>query len=88
MICQYIEYITSSFTIADGVFGSVFYMGTGFHGLHVLVGIIMLSISYWRIWNYHSTKTHHLGFHTSVLYYHFVDVVWLFLFILFYWWGS
>jgi cytochrome c oxidase subunit 3 len=45
MICQYIEYITSSFTIADGVFGSVFYMGT-FHGLHVLVGIIMLSISY------------------------------------------
>ncbi|CAN0016043.1 unnamed protein product [Hapterophycus canaliculatus] len=46
MICQYIEYITSSFTIADGVFGSVFYMGTGFHGLHVLVGIIMLSISY------------------------------------------
>ena len=86
--CQYIEYRTASFTIADGVFGSVFYMGTGFHGLHVILGVIMLSISLWRIWNYHSTNAHHLGFHTSVLYYHFVDVVWLFLFVVFYWYGS
>jgi cytochrome c oxidase subunit 3 len=86
--CQYIEYRTASFTIADGVFGSVFYMGTGFHGLHVILGVVMLSISLWRIWNYHSTNAHHIGFHTSVLYYHFVDVVWLFLFVVFYWYGS
>nr|YP_010180064.1 cytochrome c oxidase subunit 3 [Saprochaete ingens]QUX32910.1 cytochrome c oxidase subunit 3 [Magnusiomyces ingens]QUX32932.1 cytochrome c oxidase subunit 3 [Saprochaete ingens] len=88
MMCQYIEYTTASFTMSDGVFGSVFYLGTGFHGFHVLMGMIMLSISYWRMWNYHSTNNHHLGFHTSVLYYHFVDVVWLILFMLVYWWGS
>jgi len=87
-ICQYIEYRTATFTITDGVFGSVFYMGTGFHGIHVIVGGIMLSIALWRIYSYHSTNTHHLGYHTSALYWHFVDVVWLFLFVVFYWYGS
>nr|YP_010257011.1 cytochrome c oxidase subunit 3 [Saprochaete fungicola]QUV75092.1 cytochrome c oxidase subunit 3 [Saprochaete fungicola] len=87
-ICQYIEYRTASFTIADGVYGSVFYTGTGFHGTHVITGVIMTSVSTWRIWNYHSTNAHHTGFHTSVTYYHFVDVVWTFTFVVFYWWGA
>nr|YP_010178891.1 cytochrome c oxidase subunit 3 [Saprochaete suaveolens]QUV75108.1 cytochrome c oxidase subunit 3 [Saprochaete suaveolens] len=87
-ICQYIEYRTATFTITDGVFGSVFYMGTGFHGIHVIVGGIMLSIALWRIYSYHSTNTHHTGYHTSALYWHFVDVVWTFTFVVFYWYGS
>jgi len=88
MICQYIEYTTASFTISDGVFGSVFYLGTGFHGIHVMLGIIMLSISLWRIYNYQLTQTTNIGFETAAIYWHFVDVVWLILFILVYWWGS
>lgn len=87
-VCQYIEYLYASFTIADGVYGSVFYFGTGTHGYHILVGIVMLSISLWRMYSYHYTDSHHLGFETTILLWHFLDVVWLFLFILFYWWGS
>jgi cytochrome c oxidase subunit 3 len=88
VICQYIEYLYASFTIADGVYGSCFYFGTGCHGYHILVGFTMLSISLWRMINYHYTDTHHLGYETTILLWHFLDVVWLFLFILFYWWGS
>ncbi len=88
MVCQYIEYTNASFTIADGVFGTCFFFATGFHGLHIILGIIMLSISYWRLYAYHLTNMHHVGYETSILYYHFVDVVWLFLYILLYWWGS
>lgn len=86
--CQYIEYVNATFTINDGVYGSTFYFGTGFHGFHVLLGGIMLSVSLWRMYAYHLTETHHVGYETSILYWHFVDIVWLFLFILFYWWGS
>lgn len=88
IICQYIEYSYASFTIADGVYGSVFYFGTGTHGYHIIVGFVLLSICLWRMINYHYTDTHHLGYETTILLWHFLDVVWLFLFILFYWWGS
>lgn len=88
MLCQYIEYNTASFTIADGIFGSVFYLGTGFHGIHIIIGLIYLSISFWRIYSYQLTNTHHVGYATAILYWHFVDIVWLFLFVIFYWWGS
>lgn len=88
MICQYMEYSNAPFTISDGIFGSVFYFGTGFHGLHIIIGIIMLSVSLWRIYTYQLTNNHHVGYETSILYYHFVDVVWLFLYIVFYWWGT
>jgi cytochrome c oxidase subunit 3 len=85
---QGIEYTVSSFTISDGVFGSCFYFGTGFHGLHVIIGTIFLAVGLWRALAYHLTDNHHLGFEAGILYWHFVDVVWLFLYIFIYYWGS
>ena len=85
---QAIEYSVSSFTISDGSFGSCFYFGTGFHGLHVIIGTAFLSVGFWRVLAYHQTNMHHLGLESAILYWHFVDVVWLFLFISIYYWGS
>nr|YP_010727757.1 cytochrome c oxidase subunit 3 [Leptographium wingfieldii]YP_010727804.1 cytochrome c oxidase subunit 3 [Leptographium terebrantis]YP_010899365.1 cytochrome c oxidase subunit 3 [Leptographium aureum]WDZ67394.1 cytochrome c oxidase subunit 3 [Leptographium wingfieldii]WDZ67441.1 cytochrome c oxidase subunit 3 [Leptographium wingfieldii]WDZ67488.1 cytochrome c oxidase subunit 3 [Leptographium wingfieldii]WDZ67535.1 cytochrome c oxidase subunit 3 [Leptographium wingfieldii]WDZ67581.1 cytochr len=85
---QGLEYNVSSFTISDGAFGTCFFFGTGFHGLHVIIGTIFLSIALWRIYAYHLTDNHHLGFEAGILYWHFVDVVWLFLYISIYYWGS
>ena len=85
---QGIEYTVSSFTISDGIFGSCFYFGTGFHGLHVIIGTIFLSVGLWRVLAYHLTDNHHLGLEAGILYWHFVDVVWLFLYIFIYYWGS
>lgn len=85
---QGIEYSASSFTISDGTFGSCFYFGTGFHGLHVMIGTAFIAVGLWRVLAYHSTDNHHLGLESSILYWHFVDVVWLFLFISIYYWGS
>lgn len=87
-ILQGVEYSVSSFTISDGAFGACFFFGTGFHGLHVIVGTIFLSVALWRIIAYHFTTHHHLGFEGGILYWHFVDVVWLFLYISVYYWGS
>lgn len=85
---QGIEYTVSSFTISDGAFGSCFFFGTGFHGLHVIIGTIFLGVALWRIFAYHLTDNHHLGFEAGILYWHFVDVVWLFLYVSIYYWGS
>jgi len=75
---QYIEYNQAGFTFADSVFGSAFFATTGLHGLHVLIGTIFIFVQYLRITNYHMTNEHHLGLELSILYWHFVDVVWLF----------
>lgn len=85
---QGVEYSVSSFTISDGVFGTCFFFGTGFHGLHVIIGTIFLSVGLWRIIAYHLTDHHHLGYEAGILYWHFVDVVWLFLYVSMYYWGS
>lgn len=85
---QVLEYQTAGFTIADGIYGSTFYMATGFHGFHVFVGTIFLIVCLFRVLNYHFTKQHHFGFEAAAWYWHFVDVVWLFLFVSIYWWGN
>jgi len=87
-VLQGAEYAVSCFTISDGVFGSCFYFATGFHGIHVVIGTAFIAVGFWRVLAYHSTENHHLGFEASILYWHFVDVVWLFLFVSLYYWGS
>jgi cytochrome c oxidase subunit 3 len=87
-IFQGVEYSVSSFTLSDGIFGSCFFFGTGFHGLHVIIGTLMLATGLWRIYAYHLTNHHHLGYEASILYWHFVDVVWLVLYVSIYYWGS
>jgi cytochrome c oxidase subunit 3 len=85
---QAFEYITAPFTISDGVYGAVFFMTTGFHGFHVFVGTCFLTVCLIRLYFNHFTREHHFGFEAAAWYWHFVDVVWLFLFISIYWWGS
>ena len=82
------EYVSAPFTMSDGIYGSVFYLATGFHGFHVLIGTIFLIVCLIRQINYHFTRTHHFGLEAAAWYWHFVDVVWLFLFVSIYWWGS
>jgi len=82
------EYATAPFTISDSVYGSVFYMATGFHGFHVIIGTCFLSVCLYRLTQNHFTREHHFGFEAAAWYWHFVDVVWLFLFVSVYWWGS
>jgi len=85
---QALEYVEAGFKISDGVYGSTFYMATGFHGFHVFVGTIFLFVCFIRLGQNHFTKSHHLGFEFAAWYWHFVDVVWLFLFVVVYWWGN
>nr|YP_010959078.1 cytochrome c oxidase subunit 3 [Pseudophilothrips ichini]WND64421.1 cytochrome c oxidase subunit 3 [Pseudophilothrips ichini] len=83
MIQSY-EYMESFFCISDSVFGSTFYMMTGFHGIHVIVGTLFLLIIYFRSLKNHFSKNHHFGFEAAIWYWHFVDVVWLFLYLFVY----
>jgi cytochrome c oxidase subunit 3 len=85
---QGFEYVSAPFSISDGIYGSTFYMATGFHGFHVFVGTCFLFVGLIRLYLNHFTKEHHFGFEAAAWYWHFVDVVWLFLFITIYWWGS
>jgi cytochrome c oxidase subunit 3 len=85
---QGMEYIESTFKISDGVYGSTFFIATGFHGAHVIIGTCFLTVCLVRLINYHFTRQHHFGFEAAAWYWHFVDVVWLVLFVSIYWWGS
>ena len=85
---QAMEYMEAPFTISDGIYGSTFYMATGFHGFHVIIGTIFLTVCLVRLSQSHFTKRHHFGFEAAAWYWHFVDVVWLFLFVSIYWWGG
>jgi cytochrome c oxidase subunit 3 len=84
---QALEYYEASFRIADGAYGSTFFVATGFHGLHVIVGSLFLLVCILRISKGHFSPVHHFGFEAAAWYWHFVDVVWLFLYITIYWWG-
>jgi len=85
---QVMEYLTSKYYISDGVYGSIFFMITGFHGLHVIIGSIFLTVCFGRFLNYHFTPKHHLGFQAAAWYWHFVDVIWILLFFVVYMWGN
>nr|AML26054.1 cytochrome c oxidase subunit III [Staphylinidae sp. BMNH 1274251] len=87
-ILQGYEYMEASFTISDAAYGSSFFMATGFHGLHVIIGTTFLFVCLIRHLNNHFSSIHHFGFEAAAWYWHFVDVVWLFLYISIYWWGS
>nr|YP_010363595.1 cytochrome c oxidase subunit III [Priotyrannus closteroides]UNZ12709.1 cytochrome c oxidase subunit 3 [Priotyrannus closteroides] len=87
-ILQAYEYLEAPFTIADAAYGSSFFMATGFHGIHVIIGTTFLLVCLIRHMLNHFSSTHHFGFEAAAWYWHFVDVVWLFLYISVYWWGS
>nr|YP_004857867.1 cytochrome c oxidase subunit III [Protantigius superans]ADN43198.1 cytochrome c oxidase subunit III [Protantigius superans] len=87
-ILQAYEYMEASFSIADSIYGSTFFMATGFHGIHVIIGTMFLLICLIRHNNNHFSMNHHFGFEAAAWYWHFVDVVWLFLYISIYWWGN
>ena len=87
-ILQKWEYSQAIFSISDSIYGSTFFIATGFHGIHVIIGTIFLLVCLIRIKKIHFSKYHHLGFESASWYWHFVDVVWLFLYIRIYWWGK
>lgn len=85
---QAYEYAHAPFAFGTNTFGSSFYMATGFHGFHVIVGTIFLIVCLIRAYKGHFTPRQHFGFEAAAWYWHFVDVVWLFLFVAIYVWGS
>ncbi len=87
-LLQAYEYKSALFTLSDSIFGSIFFIATGFHGLHVIVGAIFLSVTLLRLLANHFSPYHHFGFEAATWYWHFVDVVWIFLYINLYWWRS
>nr|ARH54951.1 cytochrome c oxidase subunit 3 [Coleoptera sp. 4 AH-2016] len=87
-ILQIYEYNEAPFTIADSVYSSTFFMTTGLHGFHVIIGSMFLFICLIRMYYNHFSSIHHFGFEAATWYWHFVDVIWLFLYISIYWWGS
>ncbi len=85
---QVYEYAHAPFAFKGSIYGATFFMATGFHGAHVLIGTIFLAVCLLRSVNGHFTPKHHLGFEFAAWYWHFVDVVWLFLFSVIYVWAS
>ena len=87
IVMQWVEYNEASFAIADGVYGSTFFIATGFHGAHVTIGTLFLLYVLVNILQGKLLYNHHFSFEAAAWYWHFVDVVWLILFLSVYWWG-
>jgi len=85
---QIFEYTHADFSFGGSIYGATFYMSTGFHGAHVLIGSIFLVVCLFRALAGHFKPDHHFGFEAAAWYWHFVDVVWLFLFAAIYIWGA
>lgn len=86
--CQLFEYKNAPFSINSGAYGSIFFLMTGFHGFHVMVGFVFLSVSLARSYLNHFSTVRHVGFEVGAWYWHFVDVVWILLWMCLYYWGS
>jgi len=86
---QGVEYIDAyhemNLTLSSGIYGSTFFMLTGFHGMHVTIGAIMLTIIFFRVLKGHFTPDKHFAFEAVAWYWHFVDVVWIGLYVFVYW---
>ena len=87
-VLQLGEYIAAPFSIADRIYGTTFFVSTGFHGAHVLIGTAFLSVCLIRTILSHFSTGHHFGFEAAAWYWHFVDVVWICLYLCIYWWGA
>jgi cytochrome c oxidase subunit 3 len=87
-VVQAYEYGHAAFSFTDGIYPSTFFMATGFHGTHVIIGTIFLLVCLGRAYKGHFKPEQHFGFEAAAWYWHFVDVVWLFLFVCVYWWGG
>ena len=85
---QIYEYTHAGFGFAGNIYGANFFMATGFHGFHVVIGTIFLAVCLFRLMAGHFTQESHVGFEAAAWYWHFVDVVWLFLFASIYIWGA
>jgi cytochrome c oxidase subunit 3 len=85
---QAVEYAHAGFNFAGHIYGSTFFMATGFHGAHVIIGTLFLIVCLFRALAGHFTPKQHFGFEAAAWYWHFVDVVWLFLFACIYVWGA
>ncbi|MCF1505739.1 cytochrome c oxidase subunit 3 [Afifella sp. H1R] len=85
---QAYEYSEAAFSFGGNIYGATFFMATGFHGFHVIVGTIFLAVCLWRAMRGDFTPEKHFGFEAAAWYWHFVDVVWLFLFACIYVWGT
>ena len=88
VILQMFEYYEAPFSYSDSVYGCSFHMLTGLHGCHVIVGAFFIFFCFLRLLNQHFLTNHYLGFVFSIWYWHFVDLVWIFLFLTLYCWGS
>ena len=85
---QAYEYIEAPFSISDGAYGTTFYMTTGLHGFHVFIGTVFLIVCLFRHLMGHFTPSHHVGYEAAIWYWHFVDAVWIFLYVFVYVWGN
>lgn len=85
---QYTEYKYTAFTISDSVYGSVLYITTGLHGIHVIIGVLFLVVSTVRMYMDSFTINHNQGLEASIIYFHLIDLIWLLLFQIYYWYGG
>lgn len=87
ILLQIKEYKDIRFRISDSIFGRIFFFITGFHGFHVFLGIIFLLMNFIRLKKKEISYNHHIRFEFSIIYWHFVDVIWLYLYLFLYWWS-
>lgn len=87
-VLQKMEYDQSQFSINDSSYGTIFFIATGFHGIHVIIGTTFLLVNYFFLKKMLVRNSHHIGFELAAWYWHFVDVVWLVLYLSIYWWGK
>nr|YP_009327746.1 cytochrome c oxidase subunit III [Armillifer agkistrodontis]APB92070.1 cytochrome c oxidase subunit III [Armillifer agkistrodontis] len=85
---QLLEYNLAPFALSESIFSSMFFLSTGFHGFHVILGSSLLVLSLTRFLLLLMTPEHHFSFEASAWYWHFVDVIWLFLYLSIYWWST